>query len=145
MIDFEVLEELISKSNNDKKLDKEFIKRIILDEISKQDKITRNDFNGIHFGETNLDSASCSYNVDFGIITINYDRLLNTVDSKNNLINNLEILQVLLHELEHVKEKSKMMKKDVEGYLIELSSMDIFENISLEKIKHLKIYLIKRL
>ena len=138
MISLELLEEIILKSNKSIYIDKDLLERIITDVIEKEDYVTKKNFNGVVFKRINRKNVGCCYNTDSKKISIDYDKILKKNFWNDCLINNLEIVQSMLHEIQHVKETSKLQTKNIESYLIRLSDLKVIENMSLNELKTIK-------
>lgn len=145
MINQELLEEIMFKSSKKQYIDKSLIERVLIDVINNEDDITRQCFNGIVFKDIMCKSILCHFSPSKGIITVDYKKLLSLFDSHSNelnkshiLKNNIEILQFALHEVQHLKEKSKLSKDNIESILIDLSSTKIFKIMSEDRIKIFK-------
>ena len=141
MLSLELLDEIISKSKKSISIDKDLMKKIIIDVIEKEDNITKNKFNGIIFEHINWKNTCCCHSSKTGMISIDYNKLITKKQSDDDLINNLVIVQLLLHEVQHAKEISKLRKKNLESYLLKLSDLKIIENISVSELKLMKKFL----
>lgn len=108
MINEECIEKLINISKKGIVFNLNDLRLMIDLIISDEDTITQNNYNGLV--EDHGKTAYARYNNDTKLLHFNLNRLKNDVlDNRNIAFTNLSILQVLLHEIEHVKEKSKIM------------------------------------
>jgi len=145
MLNNEIIDEIIFLSNNNKIIDKNFINKIINYVISKTDDITKSKFNKVLFLEIR-DTAIAYYIPTWKVIIIDYDKILEMASTYQQngvsyLKTNLCIMQIILHEVEHIKEEFKSKKlNDLESYIIKSAKLDNFKKpATKEVIKNLGI------
>ena len=142
MISVQLLEEIIFISEKEKYLDKKIIERIFHDIIDKVDSDTKKRFNGIYFCNTNWNgNIVCTCDPILGNIKIDYEKLISQYKHCKYLtvlMSNLDMITDFLHEIEHLKEESKMKLLNIESLLISYSSFEMFESLALDKLKLLK-------
>ena len=127
MISNELLEEVISVSLKNKYMDEELITKIILDTVSNMDEATKNFLNKIEFCKIDLFGASALCNIDTGNLKIDLEQIKQYEDRQKRfsmLDCNLEILQIIIHELKHLQSNYIMSLNNIESKLIEISSYD---------------------
>lgn len=125
MISNELLEKIIHLSNQDKLIDENLIEMVALYIISKTDSITQNNFYGIDFSYKGKYQQLAYFNIDTRVIEMDLQKIYLYVRNftSSKLYSNLSILQILLHEIEHVKENSKILENSLESFLIKSSSL----------------------
>lgn len=132
MINQELMDEIIYISLKSQYINKELIERIVLDIIDDCDKLTQNLFGGIYFGKTSLDFFIAEADENNRIIA-NYEEMIKQgeiASHQSYLERNLKIIAYLLHEIEHLKEDSKLRKNTFESDIIRLGNLEyIFEQI----------------
>lgn len=151
MINQKLMDEIIYISLKNQYINKELIEEIVLDVIDNCDKLTQNLFGGIYFGKPSLDFFIAEADENNRIIA-NYEEMINQGNIANHqsyLERNLKIIAYLLHEIEHLKEDSKLQKNTFESDMIKLGNLEyIFEQIlkkNLEKTDNYKIAEVKTL
>lgn len=126
MISNELLEKVIYISNQEKLINENLIEEVALYIINQADSGTQNNFNGIDFSYRLKGQQLAYFDNETKVIGFDLQKiylyLSNFLSSK--LYSNLSILQILLHELEHVKEKSKLLENSLESKLINYSSLE---------------------
>lgn len=145
MISNELLEEVIYVSNKNKYLSKKLIEKIIEYAVEQKDDFTRKKFNGIFF-ETNSfnGKAVCTCEISLGNIRIDYNKLIKEYKKSKTLsflMINLDMISEFFHEIGHLEEDSKISLLNLESLLISYSSVEIFENLALDKLKLIKNFL----
>lgn len=132
MINQELMDEIIYISLKNQYINKELIEKIVLDIIDNCDKLTQNLFGGIYFGKPSLNFFIAEADENNRIIA-NYEEMVkqgNLASYKSYLERNLKIIAYLLHEIEHLKENSKLRKNTFESDIIRLGNLEyIFERI----------------
>jgi len=138
MISNELLEEVINISLKNKYIDEELITKIILDIVSNMDEVTKNFLNKIEFCKIDLFGASALCNVETGNVKIDLDQIKQYEAQQNRfsiLTCNLEILQIIIHELKHLQSNYIMSLNNIESKLIEISSYDYIYKKCLQEAK----------
>lgn len=122
MISNELLEEVIDISKKDKLIDKIFILKLVKEIISNTDEITQNKFN--YFGFCNNKDFLGKTNPNTGVILLSLGECYKAVNIEKipMLEKNINIINTILHEVEHLKEYSKEQKNGIEGKLIYISN-----------------------
>lgn len=124
-----LFEEIIEISKNGKLIDKDLLKKIVIDLISKSDDLTRTKFNKINFVKESKFWAMAY--PPFGEIEFCLNNMYKDLNSYKNismLTKNLEIIAITLHEIEHLREIDKIFRNTYQGKLIKLS---LFEQYNL--------------
>lgn len=135
MINNQLLEEILYISSENKFINKDMIEKIIDNIICSTDDLTKNKYNGVCFKNVDWSgNVVCSCTIT-GEINVNYNKLLNELKNKSCLEANLLIIVILFHEIEHLKESSKIMEKNFEAFLLSYSKLDIFKNIASKKLR----------
>lgn len=126
MIDNELIENIISVSNKSQFIDKKLLYKIIINEIYNGDQITKNLFNDVEFCSIDWDFALACCIKETGIIKIDYDAIIdrymniNILKKSHILYFNLTIVQLALHEIEHLRECYKLSSSSLESSLIHI-------------------------
>jgi len=136
MIKNEIIEEIIYKSNKQKIIDKLLLARIAIDEIDQADDIVKSNFSDIRFVKIKNNSSLAQAYKYKGIIEYDYKKSINSTLKKESdyLLINLKMIHYLLHEVEHLKELSKLNKCDFEANLLELSSEKYLYSLIVESL-----------
>ena len=131
MISNEIIDEVIWTSQNEEYLDKFQIERILLDVLEKLEDMTKISFAGIYFNDKHFISDENAYtDIENSTINIHLDVTCKELDEERNknhlsyLSSNLTIIYIVLHELEHLREKHKLMISSFDKNLIKLSDME---------------------
>ena len=141
MVGNDLIEKIIYKSNKNQYIDKNTIKEIIEQVISKSDKVTRDKFNGVNFKDSQLCYDACSVaDVKQCRIIVDYDKMTCENDS-SMLAANLDIVAILLHEISHLEEFNKIKRKDLEAILLNASDLVFFENLAISRLKKYRFFL----
>lgn len=125
MISNGLLEEIIDISLKGNYINKTIIMKVFDEVFINLDNCTKEIFNDLQFGsiERNTATTGICY-IELGIIKLD---LINSYiyENKNKytsmLVKNLNIIIGLLHEIEHLKEPSKMLKGNFESKLLKCS------------------------
>lgn len=145
MISNELLEEIISISLKGKYIDKNILQRVFDEIFVSLDEYTKRNFNSFELTEIfSLNNTVAACNPEDGIIKFDiYESYY--VESENKhlsmLSRNLNIINNLLHEIEHLKEPYKITKNDFESKILKTSIeasndkyKDLYDYIPAEKI-----------
>ena len=136
MINEEILEEIIYLSKRGQLLDKKLIIKIALSIIDNLDDESKSIFSGIKFvgnrvlGITNF----AQFDEKKGLIQINMDKMKDLKREYSILYCNLQLVEILMHEINHLRESYKKKNGDIEAFLITasdnfLSKNDIYNDI----------------
>ena len=122
MISNELLDEIIQISKKGKLIDRMFICKLVIEIISNTDKITQNRFRVFRFcdckdffGKTDPDAGEI-------LLSLNECYKFANMIKIPILEKNIFIINIILHEVEHLKEYSKEQKNGIEGKLIYISN-----------------------
>ena len=156
MISEKIIEEIIHTSEKEKFLSKIQILRFAKEIIETLENDTRNRFQKIRFtGPYWKDPEYATTEVKKGIISFNMETVYSSMKERNKLIDsyltcNLEILAILIHEIQHLREPYKMMKSKTDNLLLKYGSIkyiqmrirNMYPNISEEQFQrlYLKLY-----
>ena len=138
MISNELLEEVIYTSLKNEYIGKELITRIILDSVSNMDEVTKKFLNDIEFCKIDLYGACALCNIETGNLKIDLLQIKNyeKQQSRYSMLScNLEILQIIIHELKHLQSNYIMTLNNIESKLIEISNYDYIYKNCLEDAK----------
>lgn len=131
MTNNELIERIIYLSSKEKYLDKEMLEKFFWNLYDDLDDYTQSNFTDLRFEKISKQKdcrGTCS---PFeGVITIDLDAIY--AEEKEYyekqklsfLTQNLNILYTLIHEVEHLKEPSKIYKNTLEGNLLKYSQID---------------------
>ena len=129
MIESEIIEEIINTSLNQRFLSKKQIFKFAKKIIETLEDSTKNRFQEIYFGSNYWDDPEfATTDIKNGIINFNMDTVYSNFKERNRIIDsyltcNLEILQLLLHEIQHLREPYKMMQNKLDNTLIGYGSI----------------------
>jgi len=145
MISQELLDQIIYVSLKKQYITKELIEIVVLDVIDNCDKLTKNLFGGIYFGEASFDFFIAEADENNRIIA-NYEEMIRQAELskyQSYIERNLKIIAYLLHEIEHLKEERKLQKNTFESNIIRLSNLEyvfnqIYKSVS-KKISNYKV------
>lgn len=142
MIDNQLLEEVMYVSNKNKFINMKLIEKIIVDTVNQTDALTKSRFNGVFFEKIKWDkNVVCVCRPYMGDIIVDYQNLVKQLISVKKLSfleYNLELITNLLHEVEHLKEPSKMNLDNFESFLLYFSNFEIFEFLAQDELKFIK-------
>ena len=130
MISEEILEEIIHLSKRRQLLDKKLILKIAISIIDNLDDESKSIFSGIKFvgnrvlGITNF----AQFNEDSGSILMNMDQMNGLKREYSILYCNLQLVETLMHEINHLKESYKKKKGGIEAFLITASDDFLSKN-----------------
>lgn len=120
-------------------ISKELIEKIVIYIVENCDEVTKNHFSGLYFTNMNWDFAVATCSSD-GKISTNYENLINYFSKCNTsyLQKNLELIQIIMHEIGHLKHNSQRLSSGFEAKLMRLSGADyvygVYTNRALRKI-----------
>lgn len=139
MISNELLEEIIDVSNKRKFISKGLLLRIAVNIIEQTNFITKSKFQEIRFVDMDWDFAGAVCDKINGVIKIDYEKIINYEKSlcSSYLNANLEIIQIVLHEIEHLDEFFKSKQNNFQSKLINISSSEFISNMYYDKSKTL--------
>lgn len=140
MISNELLEEVISVSKNKKFISKGLLLRIVVNVIENSNDVTKSKFQDFRCGELGWDFAVAAGDKENGIVYLNYDKALHLEKNKHvfsYLKSNLNIIQIILHEIEHLNELYKIEKNNFESKFIIKSVSDLISEKCFEIGKNL--------
>ena len=127
MISDELLEEVINISSKEKYIDKKILQRVFDEVFVDLDDYTKSKFNGLEFAPIfdEVDTLAIC-NPEEG--TIQFDlfecyKEENKNKNLNMLKRNLNIINNLLHEIEHLKQPYKLTKNNFESKILKCSIM----------------------
>lgn len=140
MIKNEYMEEIIDCSKKDEFIKKGLINRVALSLVEQCDPLTKSSFEEFNFIENlwNDYSVIAECNREYGVIHYCYEHALyyamETVKDNNSyLVGNLTMLEFLLHEFEHLKEKYKQQQNEIIDTLINTCSADFIMELVEDK------------
>ena len=127
MISNELLEEVINISLKEEIIDQDLLMKIIYSVVDNCSDRTRANFNGVEmFKEFKREKlTNADYIEEYKIIRVFYLNIVKNGLLRKNLNvfkTNLYMLQVILHEIEHLKSDTKELTDDFESKLIKNSS-----------------------
>lgn len=132
MLSTELIDEVIDVSLKKQFISKEFIEKIIFEVINNSDKITKKLFNKVTFEEDDWDIAFATANLATGKINIKYEYIIDYYTKCDNISFfkiNLIIIQILLHEITHLKEKGKILLGNYESKIIKYGRGEYFGSV----------------
>lgn len=145
MISNELLEEIIDISLRGQYINKKIIQKVFNEIFLNLDEYTTSNFNCLEFG--NIDRKTNTFGTYYPEErVIKLDLIESYVyENKNKklnmLIKNLRIINHLFHEVEHLKQSSKIIKNDLEAKLImcskdidEVLYNDLYDCVPIEKL-----------
>ena len=124
MISQELMDEIIYVSLKNQIISKELIEKIVIDIINNCDVVTQNLFNGLYFEKIDWEFAIAALEPNSRIVA-DYDEILSLCEDSTHMTfleKNLYILHYIFHEIEHLKEDSKIMKNDYESIILKYGS-----------------------
>jgi len=124
MISQELMDEIIFASSKNQIISKELIEKIVIDIIHKCDSMTQDIFQGLFFHKLDWNFAIAALAPN-GKIIADYDEIVSLcseLDYMTYLEKNLYIIHYLLHEIEHLKEDSKLKKHNSESKILKYGS-----------------------
>ena len=123
-----LFEEIIELSKSRKLINKDLLKRIVIDLISKTDDITRKKFRKIIFVKENK-FCGMAYptlgKLEFCMSTFYRD--IKAYKNTSTLTKNLHMIALILHEIEHLREEGKIDRNTYQGKLIKLSNLQEYD------------------
>lgn len=130
MISEELLNEIVFVSSRRQLLDKRMILNLVTSIIDASDEKTKSIFNGIRFvGHRSLDLATfAEFNPDTGYVLMNMDKMKSLKFDLSILSCNLQIVQTIMHEINHVREEYKKTLGGIEAFLINASDNILANN-----------------
>ena len=142
MINNQLLDEIIYYSLKDEYISKELIEKIVEYAISQTDEYTKNKFNNLIFESIEWKGkAVCTCELTLGNIRVDYDKLIYQYKHSKtltHLASNLDMIGELFHEINHLREESKMKTLNLESLLLSYSSFEIFDLLVEDKLKLIK-------
>lgn len=127
----EVIDEIINISSKDKILSVSQIRKILTSIVDDLEHLTQEKYNGVVEGKRYWkDVTGVSTNISRGLICINYGKLMEDILYEKNVNNlsylgaNMSLFQLLLHELEHIRESYKSLINNNDKLLLEYSNID---------------------
>lgn len=125
MISNELLEEVIAISLKEEYLNSDLLIRIANNIIEQTDNVTKTYFNDVIIVKESKKNKHSNGECYDGIVYIYYLNIINNAKKIKKLSvfkTNLFMIQIILHEIEHLKSHFKELKNDFESKLIKCST-----------------------
>lgn len=138
MINNELLKEVIEVSNKNQYISKDLLLRIVYNVIENSNPITKSTFSEIKFINSRFSTFQAQCFEESGLINVFYNLIKKDVKHYTNisyLLANLLIIQVLLHEIEHLNEAYKATLPGLKGRILKINSSKFMDKMWEEKSK----------
>lgn len=123
MISEHLFEKVLDISKKGQYIDKQMIRSLVRDIVSKTDFRTRRRFKYTYF--RNIDNFCGKTEIEEGKICFSINTCYEEVDEFENisvLEKNLHIIAIIIHEIEHLQEPTKTRKNGFDGKIIRISN-----------------------